>query len=868
MLELRIVVKNLIIRPKRHNVTEMMFVKTMDWTTVRSNLKVIYYSLYLGLLFGIIETLFDYIFFSDLKPFWQVAVSNVPDHSFFTRWFIMFAFFLAGLMIILVKNKNLKIEKKYNELFSSMSIGLAVHKIIYDKENKPIDYQTIDANVAYEKMTGIKKIDYLKKKASEIYKYRQFPFLEKYSNAASSGQPISFETDYPLPQKNFKITVFSLAVDIFATLFEDISSFKEAEDDLRETKNKYYRLVEGLQEGIWVIDKGAYITFVNPRMAEILGHNVNEMIGRHIYAFMDENNIERFKANLVEIEHGIKEDQFYEFVTKDGSIIYTSFKTTPLHDKNNKYIGSFACVIDITGRKKAEESLRQSERRYQEIFNSVMEGIGSVDQYDRIQYLNPAYARIFDEDSVKNMIGKSIFDYIPDENKEKIVEQNEMRKNGISSQYEISILTAQNRKKTILISASPRFNEVGEYIGSFSALMDVSEIRKLQDFNMRAQRLETAGRIAGQVAHDFNNLLAPLTAYPELIRQKLPENHKALSYLARIESSAEQIAEINQQLLTLGRRGHYNQEPINLNNIIETAINQIKPLLKPYILDVNLSAKLMNIKGGKSQIHRVISNLVTNAIDAMKSGGTLTIRTENFYADEVTGKFGRIPRGEYVKVTVSDTGSGIPKDILSKIWDPFFTTKMMDKKRGSGLGLSVVYAVVEDHHGFIDLSSEPGEGTTFYLYFPITREIRELEEKEQLVGGIEKILVVDDDSVQLEVSKSLLSNLGYDVQTINSGEKALDILRTETIDLLVLDMVMPPGIDGAETYRRALEINPGQKAIIISGYAETERVDYAKKLGIGSYIRKPLTLRAIASVVRKELDKNSVSLNNLETVKS
>jgi CheY-like chemotaxis protein len=275
----------------------------------------------------------------------------------------------------------------------------------------------------------------------------------------------------------------------------------------------------------------------------------------------------------------------------------------------------------------------------------------------------------------------------------------------------------------------------------------------------------------------------------------------------------------------------------------------------------------MNIKGGKSQIHRIISNLATHAIDAMKPGGTLSIKTENFYADEVTGKFGRIPRGEYVKVTVSDTGNGIPRDILSKIWDPFFTTKIADKKRGSGLGLSVVHAVVEDHHGFIDLSSELEKCTNFYLYFPITREVRELEEREQLVGGTEKILVVDDDSVQLEVSNSLLSNLGYDVLTINSGEKALDILREETIDLLVLDMVMPPGMDGAETYRRALEINPNQKAIIISGYAETERVDYAKKLGIGSYIRKPLTLRAIASVVRKELDKNAVPLNNLETVR-
>jgi CheY-like chemotaxis protein len=243
----------------------------------------------------------------------------------------------------------------------------------------------------------------------------------------------------------------------------------------------------------------------------------------------------------------------------------------------------------------------------------------------------------------------------------------------------------------------------------------------------------------------------------------------------------------------------------------------------------------------------------------MQDVGEISIRTENFYVDKPTGTLGQVARGEYVKLTVSDSGCGIPEDILPKIFDPFFTTKEAGHKHGSGLGLSIVHAVVEDHHGFIDCESRPGEGTTFYLYFPIARDTAESTDSIRIVGGNETVLVVDDDRVQRDVTRHLLEKLGYSVQEASSGSEALEKLATEKYDLLVLDMIMPSGIDGTETFKKARELNPSQKAVIVSGFAESGRVEAAIELGAGCFVRKPLTLKSLAIAVRQELDRKTAS---------
>jgi len=296
---------------------------------------------------------------------------------------------------------------------------------------------------------------------------------------------------------------------------------------------------------------------------------------------------------------------------------------------------------------------------------------------------------------------------------------------------------------------------------------------------------------------------------------------------------------------------------LNLNQIIRQVVNQLPALPETLVLETDLADGLMNVKGGPAQLFRAVSNLISNALEAMQEVGRLTLTTENYYVDEMAGKYGRVPKGEYVKLTVADTGSGIPHVVINKIFEPFFTTKTTDRRRGSGLGLSVVHSVVEDHHGFVDYETELGRGTSFFVYFPVSREENagSEPETEHIIGGTETVLVVDDDWVQRDVTITLLEKLGYQATAVESGEDALHRLKESDVDLVILDMIMPGGIDGTETYRRILETKPDQRALIVSGYAESERVQEALRLGSGGFVRKPLTLKSIAGAVRRELDR-------------
>ncbi|MEE9443313.1 MAG: ATP-binding protein [candidate division Zixibacteria bacterium] len=526
-------------------------------------------------------------------------------------------------------------------------------------------------------------------------------------------------------------------------------------------------------------------------------------------------------------------------------------------EERNLIDGMARNISEAIERKQAEEALIESERHYQELFSSVMEGIGIVDENETIKFVNPAFVKIFGENSANDMLGKNLLDYFSESQKNIILSETDKRKTGDSSQYELEITTAEGMKKHLHVSITPRFNKNNEYRGAYGSVLDITETRRLKDLESRAQRLKTAGQIAGQVAHDFNNLLAPLVAYPEFIRDGLPENHSVLTFLDDMENSARKIADINQQLLTLGRRGHYNQELFNLNELVEQAIKELEAVPDTLSIKTDLDLTLMNTKGGKAQLYRVLINLLNNARDATRDTGEIYIKTENWYIEEDIDGYNRIPVGEYARASITDKGCGIPEDVQHKIFDPFYTSKSTDKKRGSGLGLSIVDSVVKDHGGFIDLDSTVGEGTTFHLYFPIARDVRDKNEQVQPMAGSEKMLVVDDDEIQRQVTSRLLKKLGYQVVIAESGNKAIELVRENSYDLILLDMIMPPGIDGVETFKRIREIKSDQKAIIVSGFSETDQVMKAKSMGVGAFVKKPLTKKTLMMAVRRELDRKN-----------
>lgn len=638
----------------------------------------------------------------------------------------------------------------------------------------------------------------------------------------------------------------------------DITERMEATLALKESEKRYKTLIETSPIPS-IVHYDGQVVFLNSSAIKILnGSSIKDFIGKSVMEFVHPDFHDIVKNRINDVYSNYKNAELLEekFITLTGKVIDVTVMSSII-----EYKDKYAALIvfqDITDSKKAKEELQLSEKRYHELFSSVIEGLCLADKDNIVEFCNTAMAEIFEEKDVYSMVGSNLHDYVLSECKSQVESETAKRKSGVSSQYEIAIKSAKDNKKILLVSVSPRFNNEDTFIGTFGSVMDITEFKHLQDLTNRAQRLETAGRIAGQVAHDFNNLLAPLMAYPELIKSDLPKNHPAGQYLDDIEYAAEQMAEINQQLLTLGRRGHYNLVPLNLNKIVYQITNQITPMPKSLNLVLDIDEGIMPIKGGPSQIYRVILNLLNNARNAMLDVGVLTAKTENIYIDKLTGKFGSVPQGEYVRLTISDTGTGIPDEIIPKILDPFFTTKAPGIKKGSGLGLSIVNTVMEDHKGYIDLESQLDRGTDFYLYFPIIREQIEEVSEEQIVGGNEKILVVDDDSIQRTVAVRLLTKLGYQASAVNDGISAVNCIKDNPHDLIVLDMIMPEGIDGMETYLKMLEINPSQKAIIVSGYAESDRIKILLNLGVGAYIRKPLTYKSLAIAVRRELDRKTV----------
>jgi len=390
------------------------------------------------------------------------------------------------------------------------------------------------------------------------------------------------------------------------------------------------------------------------------------------------------------------------------------------------------------------------------------------------------------------------------------------------------------------------------------------KVKELQERVVRAEKMEALGILAAGVAHDLNNLLVSFVSYPELLLMQIPQDSPLRGPLSTIQKSGEKAAAIVQDLLTLSRRGVVVPEVVNLNQIISDFLKSPEHekvrFHHPRVeIETNLEEDLVNVLGSPVHLSKTVMNLVSNAAEAMPNGGKILISTEARYVDRPIRGYDDIEEGEYVTLSVSDAGVGISSEGMTRIFEPFYTKKVMGRS-GTGLGMTVVWGTVKDHKGHIDVQSIEGKGTRFTLYFPATR--KELTKDtsalppEDHVGKGESILVVDDVKEQREVASIILKRLGYSVAQVSSGDEAVDYMKDNSADMLVLDMIMDPGIDGFETYKRILELHPHQRAILVSGYCETERVKRAQELGAGAYVKKPYTLERIGLAIRAELDKS------------
>jgi len=514
--------------------------------------------------------------------------------------------------------------------------------------------------------------------------------------------------------------------------------------------------------------------------------------------------------------------------------------------------------LEIADRQRAENELRESEQRLKVILDQLPAGVLIIDEATKtIKDVNPAAQKIIGK-PWEEIVGSRCHRFVcpVEEGACPITDA------GMDVDKSERMLIQAGGEEIPILKTVCRITLDGRS-HLLESFIDLSDKEKLEARLQRAQKMEALGTLAGGVAHDLNNILSGITSYPELLLYRLPQESPLRRPLETIKRSGEKAITIVQDMLTLARRGVEVREVLNLGKVIEDYFSSPElARLKSHHPQVTFRSQvandLLNISGSPVHLFKTVMNLVSNGAEAMPSGGSLTVAVENRHVDLSLNAYDTVKEGDYVVLTVCDTGHGIADEDRERIFEPFYTKKKMGRS-GTGLGMAVVWGTVKDHMGYINVESELNRGTTVTVYFPATRQ-QIVEEKitdaiKDFRGSGELILVVDDVAEQRQIAAEILTVLNYRMHAVPSGEEAVAYIRNNYVDLVIMDMIMDPGMNGLETYREILKFRSKQRAILVSGFSETDNVRRALELGAGRYVKKPYGLKAIGKAIRKELDR-------------
>ncbi len=656
-------------------------------------------------------------------------------------------------------------------------------------------------------------------------------------------------------------------------LEKEIYERRLVEAALRESEEKYRQVVENANETILVAQDGM-IRFINAKAEDLFGYSREELISQPFINFIHpehqemvlQRHLKRLQGEIFPGAYSIK------ILDSDGNVKWVKINTVVISWEDRP--ASLTFLEDITEHKHAEEALLQSEAKYRFLTEKINDIIWTTDLEFRVTYISPSIEKVLGFTPQERMGQRPNQTMTPESytnalnllSKELMREQEEGIDQGRTIMLELEYYHKNGSIVWMESIVSAIRDERGDLVGIHGVSRDITERKRAEKEKMQletqlsqAQKMESIGTLAGGIAHDFNNILSAIIGFSELALTDVTDPIKIRREITEVLKAGDRAKDLVRQILTFSRKTDATYSPIILNTIITDSIKMMRSVL-PSTIEIRQS--LINkglVLADPTQIHQVMMNLCTNAAHAMdKSGGVLEVRLEKVTVDgDVHGQKLNLLPGPYLRLLVSDTGHGMTPDVMTRIFDPYFTTKEIGK--GTGLGLAVVHGIIHGHGGAITCKSSPGTGTTFEIFLPEVLYEEEggkhLEEK-PVPKGTERILFVDDEPALVTLVERILSKLGYSIITKTDSLEALDLFKGDPslFDLVITDMTMP-GMTGDRLAQNLMEIRKDIPIILCTGYSEYISEERAKKTGIRAFIMKPFEMRVLAETIRKVLDR-------------
>ncbi|MGL1886632.1 MAG: PAS domain S-box protein [Reichenbachiella sp.] len=756
-------------------------------------------------------------------------------------------------------------EQSFRSLFENSYIAVAYHKMVYDASGKPINYIIEKANESFQKLTGINATGKLVTEAFPGIENDPFGYIAKYGDVAKTGKEMRFQTYFQFNDQWYDCVCYRNKPDHFVVVFLDITVQKKAEEALEWSMKLLNETGQMAHIGGWEIDlQKQELTWTDEvcRIHEVpMDFKPDIATAINFYSASSQPIISAAVNTL--IEQGEPFDLVLEIITDKGNLrwVHALGKGVFLEDKIIKVSGTFQ---DITDRKNADLALSSEKERLAVTLRSIGDGVITTDSEGKITMLNKAAEEMTGWNST-DAVGRplpEVFNIINeitrqqhDNPAEKVIATG-----AIMELANHTCLIAKDGSEIIIAdSGAPIRDNESNIVGVVLVFRDISQKQKLIDAIQKAQKLDSLGLLAGGIAHDFNNLLGGMFGYVEIALNNLDNNkpEQARKSLVNAFDVFDRTKALTQQLLTFSKGGAPIRNTIDLTQLIGkcTQFSLSGSSVKSVF---NISKDLWLCDCDENQIAQVIENIVMNAQQAMPMSGTIFVSADNMSLDEHHTGVG-IQAGNFVKISIQDQGAGIAKDLLTKIYDPFFTTKEM----GHGLGLATVYSIVNRHSGWIDVESKPGTGTTFHVFLPASQtEITpELIHSREIHNGKNTVLIMDDEKMLRDIEGSMLEDIGYDIALAKDGQDALKLFSDaftsgKEFVATILDLTIPSGMGGAETVKAIREIDENAIVIVASGYADDPVMMNPSEYGFTAKIAKPFRRSELTELLDFHINKS------------